>query len=180
KAGPPSLIGFWPSTGVTYTGVFLFGKNFQMAPGTVPLYPTVKFNNGTLLAPITQTVAPDLQFVLQPAGVTQGKITVDTAIGSAITSTDYNAPVQPGVKINGIWPAEVKVLTIVFVFGQNFSTVPGVNKITVNGLAAPIVQPLDTSLVLFLVPTGATSGPVCVTVPGYTVQCSATNLTILP
>jgi hypothetical protein len=174
------VIGFWPSSGVTYTGVFLFGKNFQMAPGTVPFYTTVKFNNGTLSAPITQTVAPDLQYAIQPAGVTQGKITVDTAIGSATTSTDYNAPVQPGVKINGIWPGEIKVANLVFVFGQNFSTVPGANKITVNGLAAPIVQALDSTLVVFLVPSGATTGPVCVTVPGYTVQCSATNLTILP
>jgi hypothetical protein len=165
---------------VAYTGVFLFGKNFQMAPGTVPFYPVVKFNNGTLAAPITQTVAPDLQFVLQPTGVTQGKITVDTAIGNAVASTDYNAPVSPGVKINGIWPAEVKVATIVFVFGQSFSTVPGANNITVNGLLAPIVQPLDSSLVVFLVPSGATSGPVCVTVPGFTTACSATNLTILP
>jgi hypothetical protein len=180
KCGPPQLSCTWPSYGSVYTPILLFGKNFQMAPGTVPFYPVVKFNNGTLLAPISQAIAPDLLFVLQPYGVTQGRITVDTAIGSASTGDYYYSPPSPGVKISCLWHSEARVGNIVFVFGQGFSTVPGANKVTVNGVTAPIVQVLDSTLLVFFVPAGATSGQVCVTVPGYPTACTYLPLVILP
>ncbi len=172
---PPLIDGFWPASGVTNTGVLLFGKGFRVASGKNPI---VKFNNGTLLAPIVQIVAPDLLFVLQPAGTTVGKITIETASGIVTSSTDYNV-IQAGLKINGIWPREVKVGAFSFVFGGGFSLSPGTNKVDVNGVPAPIVQVLDATFLGYLVPAGATSGPVHVTAGGVTAT-SPLNLVILP
>ena len=175
KCGPPVLNGFWPADGVTNSAIYLFGKNYRVVGLANP---TVCFNNGTLCQPIVQVLAPDLLFVSQPAGVTTGKITVTTAMGKATSPIDYPS-VTPGLKINGLWPSEVFVGGIVFVFGKGFSLVPGANVVKVNGVTAPLVQTADSTMLFFLAPAGATTGPVTVTTGGVTAT-SPINLIILP
>ena len=171
----PLINGFWPANGVTNTAVILFGNNFLVTPGVNPI---VKFNNGTLPAPIVQVLTPDMLFVMQPAGTTVGKITLETAHGVASSPTDYNV-IQPGLKINGLWPGEVKVGGFDFIFGAGFSLIPGANKVDINGVPAPIVQALDTTLLGYIVPDGAASGPVHVTTGGVS-AASPVNLVVLP
>ena len=167
----PIISGFWPANGVTNTAVFLFGKNFKPPQGN----PVVKFNNGTLLAPLVQVLASDLLLVLQPAGTTVGKITLETVNGIATSPSDYNV-IQPGLRISGLWPGEVKIGSFGFIFGGGFTS--GANKVDVNGVPAPM-QVLDAALLLYLVPVGATSGPVHVTAGGVTAT-SPGNLVVLP
>lgn len=180
---PPIISGVWPDAGVTNTPVFVFGKNFIVAPvppATTSSIPIVKFNNGTLVAPIVQVVGPEILFALQPPNTVQGKITVTTSAGTGISPTDYNVPVPPpGLRINGLWPGESKVGGGVVIFGQGFSPIPGGNRITVNGISIRLVQALDTNILFFLVPSGATTGKVCVTTGGQT-ACSPDDLFILP
>ena len=84
------------------------------------------------------------------------------------------------LKINGLWPGETKKgIGFVFVFGQAFGSAPGSNVVKVNGALASLVQVLDTTLIAFLVPATATTGPVTVTTAGITVA-SPTSLVILP
>ncbi|MEK7817413.1 MAG: IPT/TIG domain-containing protein, partial [Actinomycetota bacterium] len=64
--------------------------------------------------------------------------------------------------ITGIWPATPIPGTMTFVFGANFSLVPGENIVSFGGVPAPISQPIDSTLLVFFTPSGGTGGLVCV------------------
>lgn len=51
----------------------------------------------------------------------------------------------------------------VFVFGSGFQV--NQTQVSVNGVTAPLVQVLSDTLVVFMVPDGASSGAVTVTTP---------------
>lgn len=168
---PPSVSGFWPNAGVLDSTVFVFGKGFVQNLTEVSV-------NG-IPAPIIQVLDDTLLFFLLPSGNTAGLINVKTPLGQAASSTAFGVP-SSGLTISGLWPGEAKEGSFVFVFGQNFSKLQGENKISVNGLSAPVVQPLDSTLLLFMAPPGATTGPVCITLSGNPVACSSANLVMLP
>ena len=177
KAGPPTISGFWPGSGVTNTVVFLFGKNYQVASGKSPI---VCFKDGTVCQPLVQVLSPDLLFTLQPgpASTIVGKITVETDIGKASSAVNYPSTAL-GLNITGVWPGSIKIGAFDFIFGGFFSLTPGANKVDVNGVVAPLVQVIDTTLLAYIVPAGATTGPVHVTTGGVTAT-SPSNLVILP
>ena len=169
---PPFVNGFWPGDAAPNSFVFVFGKGF------VPNLTEVSVNG--IQAPIVQVVDSTLLFFQLPPGNTAGLINVRTPVGQAASLTSFGVPLT-GLTITGTWPGAIKAGGVVFVFGQGFSLIPGANIVDVNGIPAPLVQPLDSSLLFFFVPSGITpgSGFVHVTVNGQTVT-SPGALTILP
>jgi hypothetical protein len=173
----PVISGFWPASGGPNTGVLIFGANYYRA--STGANPEVRFNG--IQSNITQIVTNDFLFALLPSGATQGFITVKTDYGLASSAPiSFGIPPGPDVVINGLWPGVVTANQIVFVFGANFCLTPGCVAITISGKPAPIVQILDPGVVLFMVPAGAATGPVCATVPGKPTACSSINVFVTP
>jgi hypothetical protein len=170
SATAPSVTGFWPGAGSVNTFVFVFGSNF------VPLQTSVKVNN--VSAPIVQGIDSTLLGFLLPAGDTAGPITVTTPQGSAVSGSSFGIPLS-GVNVTGIWPSTVKTNSIVFVFGSGFVPVPNQTTAKINDVAAPILQAVDPTLLFFLVPSGASTGPVTITTPTGSAT-SNVNLVVTP
>lgn len=174
----PVISGFWPASGNTTTNtfVFVFGANFR---GSTGANPEVRFNG--ILASVVQLVSGDLLFALLPPGDTQGPITVKTNVGLASSAPiNFGVPPGPDVVINGLWPAVVPTGQFVFIFGAHFCLSSGCAQITISGQPIFIIQAVDPSIMFFMVPLGARSGPVCVTVTGKPTVCSLTNLLVTP
>jgi hypothetical protein len=70
------------------------------------------------------------------------------------------------------------VLTSVTIRGQGFSPTASANAVQFNGTPATVTSATATTLVV-TVPSGATTGPISVTVGGATAS-SDTNFTVLP
>ncbi|MEK7415978.1 MAG: IPT/TIG domain-containing protein, partial [Planctomycetota bacterium] len=73
----------------------------------------------------------------------------------------HAAPSAPPT-ISGFWPGDAPPGTLVFVFGTNFDTAFRGSQVAVNGVSAPIVQVLDATLLVFMLPAGDTAGPITV------------------
>ena len=84
-----------------------------------------------------------------------------------IVSIGVSDPLQ--VQVISFAPTEGPVGTRVVVTGSNFHADPAWNKVFVNGTAAQVVAASPQRLE-FIVPEGATSGPISVTVAGQTAQ----------
>lgn len=174
--GPPHVNGFWPSEIGPGGIVFLFGDNFVTTNGG---FPTACF--GAICTPLTQLLANDLMLAIVPAGVTVPTsipLSVKTDVATGVSLTNWGS-VPPGVGINGIWPATASAGKIIFVFGSGFDPVVGNTQVTINGVPNFLTQVQDATLLLTIVPAGATTGPICVTVAGNT-ACSALDLTVVP
>ena len=91
-------------------------------------------------------------------------------------AVSFGAP-PSGLSITGMWPGVSKVGGIVFVFGSGY--VVNQTQVTVNNVSASLRQVLDPNLLIFLVPPGASTGPITVTTPTGSVS-SGGVLTIVP
>ena len=79
---PPVITSFAPTQGGPGTTVTITGQNFDLDPTGDKVF------FGALLAPVTSATATQLT-VAVPAGATSGPITVTTAGGSAVSSTNF-------------------------------------------------------------------------------------------
>jgi YD repeat-containing protein len=87
--------------------------------------------------------------------------------------------ITPGaLSIFGFTPARGQTLSQVTIHGQGFSTTPSANTVKFNGVLATVVSSTTQSLVV-IVPSGAISGPVSVTVGAASVVASV-GYTIAP
>ncbi len=75
-------------------------------------------------------------------------------------------------------PQQGGVGTMVTIEGQGFSPTPSGNTVRFNGVQALLLSATSTTLVV-VVPVGATTGPITVTVGGTTLT-SSTNFTVIP
>ena len=73
--------------------------------------------------------------------------------------------------ITGFWPGSVEPGSMVFVFGSNF--IPRATQVAVNGVNAPIMQVLSDTLLMFMLPSGVTTGPITVTTAAGSATSSA-------
>ena len=80
----------------------------------------------------------------------------------APVSVAHAAPSAPPT-ISGFWPGDAPPGTLVFVFGTNFDTAFRGSTVAINGVSAPIVQVLDQTLLVFMLPAGDTAGLITVT-----------------
>lgn len=72
-------------------------------------------------------------------------------------------PPPPFPTVTGIWPGASSGNTIVFVFGSNF--VQGQTQVALNGVTMNIMQVLDDTVLMFLLPASNIVGPITVTTP---------------
>ena len=87
--------------------------------------------------------------------------------------------VVPGaLTIFNVSPQTVATGGMLTIQGQGFSTTPSLNVVTIGGVAAPVLSASGTALVV-MVPSGAMTGTIAVTVGGSTVTFGSTE-TVIP
>ena len=152
----PILTSLTPSSGAAATPVTISGSNFGSTQGAS----TVTFN-GTTAAPTswssTSIVVP------VPSGATTGPLVV-TVGGMASNSLGFTVTV-PAPILTSLTPSSGVAGTPVTISGSNFGSTRGTSTVTFNGTSASPTGWSATSIVV-PVPTGATTGPVVVTVGG--------------
>jgi hypothetical protein len=169
----PTITGFTPSSGVVGSTVFISGTNFSTT-----LTNNVVAFNGTS-ASVTAANATQLT-VTVPIGATTGKIaltvnsiTVNSTSDFTVTTATTGAPT-----IASFSPTSGVIGTTVIITGTNFSTTPSNNTVLFNGVLATVSAATATQLTT-LVPSGATTGKISVTVnSNTTVATSTTDFTV--
>lgn len=147
---PPRLSGVWPGAAAVGDFVFIFGKYF-LGGG----YPRVSFNG--VPATAVQAQSDDMLIAILPAGDTAGPVQVETDHGSAVAPADFGVPLS-GLQISGVWPGSgARVGDFVFVFGAGFGPDTMVH---VGAIPVPLVQIVNTDMLIFVMPDGAVSAPV--------------------
>ncbi|MCI1187238.1 FG-GAP-like repeat-containing protein [Hymenobacter sp. DH14] len=162
---PPTISGFSPASGPVGQTVTVTGTNFTGATGV-----TVNGVAGTLTGTPTAT---SLTFTVG-AGSTTGLIQVTTPGGVASSSSSFTVVLPP--TISSFSPASGPVGQTVTVTGTNFT---GATGLTLNGAAVSGFSVVSGTSLTFVVPAGASSGPIAVTTPGGTAT-SSTSFTFLP
>jgi len=149
----PQISSLSPNSGPIGTSVTISGTNFGATQGTS----TITFN-GTAATPsswaATTIVAP------VPAGATTGPVVV-TVGGQASAGVTFT--IIP--HINTLSPVSGPVGTSVTIAGSGFGATQGTSTVQFNGTTATPSSWSTTSIAV-PVPTGATSGPVVITVGG--------------
>ena len=100
------------------------------------------------------------------------------AVGNLLSITRSTLPANNGLAILNFTPQSGPVGSTVAIQGQGFSTTPASNTVQFNGTAATVSAATATSLTV-TVPTGATTGPISVTVSSSTAK-SDSSFTVAP
>ena len=178
---PPNVGSVTPNSGATGSAVTIAGTNFGATRGTS----TVKFN-GTAATPTSWSATNIV--VAVPSGATAGNIIVTV---SGVASNGVNFTVVPAPSITSLSLSSGAAGTQVTITGTNFGATQGTNfgstsGVTFNGTVASVVSWSATSVVV-LVPVGATTGNVLVTVSGvasngkpFTVLAAPTITSVTP
>jgi YD repeat-containing protein len=149
----PKINTLSPTSGPVGTSVTISGTTFGATQGTS----TVAFN-GTSATP-TSWSATSIA-VPVPAGATTGPVVV-TVSGQASNGVSFT--VTP--KINSLAPTSGGVGDSVTISGTTFGSTQGTSTVTFNGTSATPTA-WNASSITVPVPSGATTGPVVVTVSG--------------
>jgi YD repeat-containing protein len=99
-------------------------------------------------------------------------------VGNIIQVTRATAPAATALAILNFTPQSGGVGTTVTIQGQNFGATAAANAVSFNGAAAT-VQTASANTLTVAVPSGASTGPISVTVAGQTTK-SSTNFTFIP
>ena len=163
----PTVSKYSVTSGSVGTPVTLTGQNFAGAL-------SVTFNN--VSAKFTVQSATTILTAV-PANATTGVITVTSAGGVSTFATSFRVS---GIALNSTISSSsptygASVGGTVTLVGTNLA---GVSAITVNGTAVTQYTIASNTGISFIIPAGATSGPIVLTTPGGTVT-SASNLTII-
>ncbi|MEP1094088.1 MAG: IPT/TIG domain-containing protein [Cyclobacteriaceae bacterium] len=153
----PTITTINPSIGVLHTNVTITGTNFSSSKEDV----SVTFN-GTE-AVISESSETSITAVV-PSGATTGLVGVKIGASFVQGGPTFTVP-EPTV--DSYSPTTGIVGTEVVVTGTNFSTVLADNSISFNGETADITGVTSTTITTS-VPSGATTGPISVTVDGQT------------
>ncbi|HZR28357.1 MAG TPA: IPT/TIG domain-containing protein [Terriglobales bacterium] len=150
----PSITGLNQTSGTTGTPITISGSNFggtqngsQIMFNHVAATPTT-WTDGSIVAPV-------------PVGATTGTIVV-IVNGSYSNAVNFTVP-PPAIKT--LSPARGAIGATVTIKGSNFAGAQNTSTVTFNGIHANPSVWGDTSITV-KVPSGATTGPVVVTVNG--------------
>ncbi|OQW33082.1 MAG: hypothetical protein A4E19_06980 [Nitrospira sp. SG-bin1] len=157
--GAPTITAFTPNTGNagTSVNVSLTGTNLTGAS-------LATSNSGILVRNVVTTptsITATFQIAFS-AAAGPATVTVTTTTGSATTSFSVNASAPV---LSALSPTSGPVTRLVTITGNGFSTTAGLNQIAFNGVTATTLSATSTTLTT-QVPSGATTGPVTVTVGG--------------
>lgn len=159
-----------PSSGPIGTVVTISGSGFSLVPSQNQV--TINGTGATVISSTATTLT-----VSVPTGATTGpiKITINCLI---LTTSNFTVTSASLPTIVSFLPISGPIGTTVIITGTNFDTTPANNVVMFNGTAATVTASTSTSITA-TVPTGATTGPISVTVGGNTAT-SATNFTVAP
>lgn len=157
--GAPTITAFTPNTGnagasviVSITGTNLTGASLATNnPGILV--------RNVLTTPTSLTATFQIAFTASAGAAT---VTVTTTTGSATTSFSVNASAPV---VSTLSPTSGPVTRLVTITGNGFSSTAALNQIRFNGILATTLSATAT-LLTTQVPSGATTGPVTVTVGG--------------
>nr|HEV7955404.1 IPT/TIG domain-containing protein [Candidatus Acidoferrales bacterium] len=154
----PLLTGFSPTaSGGVGTTVLVGGSNLGATQGSS----TVTFNG--VSAGTSSYWSNDVVYATVPAGATTGPVVI-TVGGIASNGLTYTVVSTP--QISGLSPVSAAGVGFpLYIGGSNFGATQGSSTITFNGVAAT-VQNWSNTQIQATVPTGATTGPIVVTVAG--------------
>jgi len=152
----PGITVITPSSGLPGTPVSITGTNFGATQGTS----TVTFN-GTTATSISYWSTTSIMAVVPPGAITGSVVVTVNSVAS--NGVPFTVPVPP--TISSLSPTSGVVGTPVTIAGLNFGASQGTSTVTFNGTAATISNWSATSIAA-VVPSGATSGNVVVTVNG--------------
>ncbi|NOT76692.1 MAG: hypothetical protein HOP08_17325 [Cyclobacteriaceae bacterium] len=144
--------GFAPRDGGQGTMVYINGAAFNA--------PEVKFN-GTPARVVSSSATTII--VTVPIGATPGKISVTSAGTTVLSTRDFMVRPMNESVISG-WRSTCENFII---RGENFHMIPSMNEVKFNGVPAIVTASSFYELVTTL-PANATSGPVTVTINGFT------------
>jgi hypothetical protein len=171
-AQPPTIDSFTPGSGPVGIEVIITGTNFS----NVPSENTVMFN-GTV-ADVTASTTTSITTTV-PIGAATGLIHVGVGLNSAISDDDFEVTGAPLPTIINFNPTDGHVGTTVTIIGTNFSATPGSNGVAFNGVTAVVTSSTHTSITA-TVPSGATTGPITVTVSGNTATSATDFIVTVP
>jgi streptogramin lyase len=156
----PSITSFTPSSGNSNDQVIIIGTNFSST-----ISQNVVSFNGTP-ATIMNATATQLT-VTVPVAATTGKIYVTVKGLTAESSSDFikittpNPPVIVSFTPRGSVGDEIKII------GTNFHNTSSNNIVKFNGIVATVISSTTTELTV-VVPIGATTGKITLTINGQT------------
>jgi hypothetical protein len=163
----PLITNIAPLQGPVGAVVTITGANFGATKSTS----TVKFN-GTTATPTSWSATSIV--VPVPTGATTGPLVVTVG---GLSSNGITFTVLPTPTITSLSPTSGAVGTSVTITGTNFGSTQSSSTVTFNGVGAAPTSWTATRIIV-LVPTGATTGPVVVTVNG--VLSNGVTFTVLP
>ena len=150
---PPHISSLNPTSGIVGQTVTITGTDFGASQGSS----TVTFNG---VAAATTAWSATSVTATVPTGSATGPVVI-TVLGQASNGTTFT--VIPPPSISSLNPTSGAVGQAVTVTGTNFGSSQGTSTITFNGTAATATVWSATSITAS-VPSGATTGPVVVTV----------------
>ena len=175
-----AITGINPTSAAVGTSVTISGQHFSTtaAENTVTFLGGINDNTDNQRATVSAATAASLT-VTVPADAQTGKISVmvgtaaDTSAASfTVTGTTPAAPV-----VSSFSPTEGEVDTEVTITGVNFSDMSSENEVRFGGVMAADPTSASTTSLVVLVPSGAVTGRVSVTVGGQT-GTSSENFTV--
>jgi gliding motility-associated-like protein len=171
---PPVIASFTPISGPVGTTVTIEGTNFCATPAdNIVLFGTVQA--AVLSATATQlTVIVPAGATTQPIYVTANGLTANSGTSFTVTAPPSDPPV-----ITTFNPASGPVGTTVTISGSNFSTNISNNIVRFGTVQAAVISATATQLTV-IVPTGATTQPIYVTVNGLTAYTSVSYIVNSP
>jgi hypothetical protein len=162
----PTISSFTPTCGPVGTSVSITGTNLLDASNSAG---TVKFFNNKTATSTVALSATQISAVV-PSGATTGKISVDTGVGTAATSTADFTVAATCATITSFTPTSGPVGTVVKITGTGFT---GATAVSFNNVNATSFTVNSATQITATVPTGATTGKIRVTVGGGTVTSTA-------
>jgi len=165
----PSISNLSPGTGAIGSSVVVTGSGFGLSQGNG----SVAFNGTT--ANVTNWSASSITATV-PAGATTGNVLVTAAGGVASNGVNFTVSGVPS--ISSLSPNLGAVGSSVVINGSNFEPSQGSGVVIFNGAAATVSSWSATSITA-VVPNGATTGNVIVTVAGG-IASNGVSFTVAP
>src|SRR6266550_2002798 len=150
---PPTITSLSQNAGAVGASITITGTNFGTAQGSS----TVTFNGNTAAAASAWSTTSIT--VTVPVGATTGNVVVNV-LGTASNGSPFT--VAP--TITSLSQTSGAVGASITITGTNFGTPQGSSTVTFNGTAAAAASAWSTTSITVLVPVGATTGNVVVTV----------------
>ena len=154
-AVPPDVSSMWPLSGPAVISVTITGAQFGASQGGS----TVTF--GGVSAGVASAWSDSSITALVPSGAATGNVVV-TVDGQASNGIAFTVTIPPA--ITNIWPMSGPVATVVTITGSNFGAASGSHSLTFGGVNAIAVPYWNDTSITTVVPAGAATGAVVVTV----------------